>query len=70
MSLFKLFALSVLIHGWVAARLVPSLAAYPAGQVLLIGVLGASALLTPLGLTARRFAVPPLANRLSGAGLL
>ena len=70
MSLFKLFALSALIHGWVAIRLLPGLAACPAGQVVLAGILGASALLTPLGLTARRFARPPLADRLSGAGLL
>ena len=70
MSLFKLFALSALIHGWVAFRLVPSLADWPAGQVVLAGILGASALLTPLGLTARRFARPPLSDRLSGAGLL
>ena len=70
MSLFKLFALSALIHGWVAFRLLPSLAGCPAGQVVLAGILGASALLTPLGLTARRFARPPLADRLSGAGLL
>ena len=70
MSLFKLFALSALIHGWVAFRLLPSLAGFPAGQVVLAGILGASSMLTPLGLTARRFARPPLADRLSGAGLL
>ena len=70
MSLFKLFALSALIHGWVAFRLLPSLAGFPAGQVVLAGILGASSMLTPLGLTARRFARPPLADRLSGTGLL
>ena len=70
MNLFKLFALSALIHGWVAVRLMPSLNGYLAGQLVLAGLLGASALLTPLGLTARRFARPPLANRLTWAGLL
>jgi len=70
MNLFKLFALSALIHGWVAVRLVPSLSNHLAGQIVLAGVLVASALLTPLGLMAHRFAKPPLADRLSWAGLL
>ena len=46
---------------------------YLGGQIVLAGVLVASALLmpfTPLGLMVRRFAKPLVANRLNWAGLL
>ena len=70
MNFFTLFGLSALLHGYIAFRLVPGVAAFPLAQqaVLLFFVL--SALLTPLGLVVRRFVRPPLADRLSWVGLL
>lgn len=59
-----------MLHGYVAFRLIPDLATLPVARLVLGGVLIASALLIPLGLMARRLAAPPLADRLSWAGLL
>ncbi len=70
MNFLTLFGLSALLHAYVAFRLIPDLAALPAARLVLGGVLIASALLIPLGLMARRLAAPPLAERLSWAGLL
>ncbi|CAM3385061.1 metallophosphoesterase [Polaromonas hydrogenivorans] len=70
MNFLMLSGLSALLHGYVAFRLIPDLAAFPAARLVLGGVLIASALLIPLGLMARRLAAPPLADRLSWAGLL
>lgn len=70
MNLLPLAAISALLHGYIGIRLVPELAAFPAGQFLMMGVLVLSALLMPLGLMARRVAKPPLADTLSWVGLL
>ncbi|CAN5121663.1 metallophosphoesterase [soil metagenome] len=70
MNFLLLSALSALLHGYVAIRLMPGLMAFPVARLVLGGVLIASALLTPLGLMARRIARPPLADRLGWAGLL
>jgi predicted MPP superfamily phosphohydrolase len=69
MSLFKLYALSLALHFYIGARIVPDLpgAAAAAGMASL---LLASALCVPLGLAARRFARPPLADKLAWIGLL
>ena len=70
MNFLTLSGLSALLHGYVAIRLIPGLAAFPEARLMLGGILITSALLIPLGLMARRFAGPPLADRLSWAGLL
>lgn len=70
MNLLMLFGLSAALHGWIALRLLPALAAFPVEQLLFGAVLLLSALLIPLGLVARRIAAAPLADRLSWAGLL
>ena len=69
MSLTFLFGLSAVLHGYVAARVVPALP-LPWMAWTLALVLLAGALCTPLGLAARRLARPPLADRLAWAGLL
>ena len=70
MNFLTLAGLSAALHAYVALRLIPDLAAFPVARLWLAGVLLVSALLIPLGLTARRIARPPLANRLGWAGLL
>ena len=70
MNSLALFGLSAALHAYVALRLIPDLAAFPAAGFLLAAVLLASTLLIPMGLMARRIARPPLADRLSWAGLL
>lgn len=70
MNFLLLMGVSALLHVYVGTRLVPELAVFPVGQLLLAGVLGLSALVTPLGLMARRLAKPPLVDVLSWAGLL
>ena len=70
MSLFTLFGLSALLHGYIAMRLLPSLAGFPGVQLVLVAVLALSTLLTPLGLAGRRLARPALADALRWAGLL
>jgi predicted MPP superfamily phosphohydrolase len=68
MSLASVFGLSVLLHLYLGLRLLPALAPLAAG--LLAMLLLVSALMTPLGLLARRLARPPHADRLAFAGLL
>lgn len=70
MSVLLLMGVSALLHVYVGARLVPELEAFSVGQLFLLGVLVVSALMTPLGLMARRVARPALADVLSWAGLL
>ena len=70
MNSLALFGLSAVLHAYVALRLIPDLAAFPAAGFLLAAVLLASTLLIPMGLMARRIARPPLADRLGWAGLL
>jgi len=70
MSLLTLVGLSAVLHGYIGWRLLPDLSAFPAAPLWLGGVLLFSTLVTPLGLLARRLARPPLADRLSWAGLL
>ena len=69
MSPLFLFGLSGGLHLYVVVRIVPSLPG-PVSSWLLGLLLLASALLAPLGLLSRRFATPPLADRLAWAGLL
>ena len=64
MNSLTLFGLSAVLHAYVALRLIPDLAAFPAAGLLLAAVLLASTLLIPMGLMARRIARPPLADRL------
>ena len=68
MSLATVFALSLALHLYVGARIVPQLPA-TAGFAL-AAVLVASALLVPLSLLARRLWRPPAADRLAWAGML
>ncbi|MDB5932110.1 MAG: metallophosphoesterase [Polaromonas sp.] len=70
MNFLKLLLLSALLTGYIAIRLIPGLAAFPAAQLLLAGMLLVCALAVPLGLMARGLARPPLADRLSWLGLL
>jgi predicted MPP superfamily phosphohydrolase len=69
MPLALLLGLSVSLHLYIGARIVP---AFP-GPLLAAGltlVLVASALFMPLGLLARRLAKPPVADTLAWLGLL
>ncbi|NML42201.1 metallophosphoesterase [Ramlibacter sp. G-1-2-2] len=68
MSLLSLIALSTAFHFYVGLRLVPSLPA-DAGWALSLW-LAVSALLSPLGLLARRLLKGPAADRLTWAGML
>ncbi|MFZ2386822.1 MAG: metallophosphoesterase, partial [Polaromonas sp.] len=70
MNVLLLMGVSALLHVYVGARLVPELEAFSVGQIFLLGILAVSALMTPLGLMARRVARPALADALSWAGLL
>ena len=70
MNFLTLAGLSAALHGYVAFRLIPDLAAFPVARLVLAAVLLASALLIPLGLITRRIARAPLAERLGWAGLL
>ena len=64
-----LYALSIALHLYIGARLVPDLA--PGGAAAaLAALLVVSALSVPLGLIARRFARPPFADKLAWLGLL
>jgi len=65
-----LVLLSTLFHAYIGWRLVPAWAGQPAMQWLLIAVLGASALLMPLSLAARRMRSVRGAAALTWAGLL
>jgi len=66
MSFSLLIALSAALHFYIAARLAPQL---PAGWVLALW-LAVSAVLTPLGLMARRWFRPQVGDRLTWAGML
>ena len=68
MSLLPLIALSAALHFYIGARIVPGLPALAGG--LLVAWLLLSTVLTPLGLIARRWLRPPLADRLTWAGML
>ena len=70
MNLFTLFGLSVLLNGYIGVRLLPDLAAFPPGQLVLAVVLALCALVMPLGLVARRVARPVLAGLLCMGRLL
>lgn len=65
-----LLLFSSFLHAYVGLRLVPDLAGWPVAQLLLGLVLLASAVLTPLGLTARRFKSQPLSDRMAWTGML
>lgn len=62
-----LLGLSVLLHLYIGARLVPALPTAAAVATALL--LAFSALLVPAGLVARRLAAPPMADRLAWVGL-
>jgi predicted MPP superfamily phosphohydrolase len=68
MSLSILIALSAALHFYIGARIAPGLPGV-AGGVLALWLL-VSAVLTPLGLIARRWLRPPAADRLTWAGML
>ncbi|MGQ2981025.1 MAG: metallophosphoesterase [Polaromonas sp.] len=65
-----LYLFSLLLHSYLALRLLPGLAAWPPAQWLLGLTLLVSTLMLPLGLTARRFRSPRLADRMAWAGML
>jgi hypothetical protein len=68
MPVATLFGVSIALHLYIGARLVPAFAdSGPAA--LLAALLLASAVTVPLGFVARRLAKPPLADRLAVAGL-
>lgn len=71
MSLANVFALSLALHLYIGARLVPALPSL-AAQIALSLFLLASALLVPLGLVARRVLhlKGPASDRLTWAGML
>ncbi|HEX2544662.1 MAG TPA: metallophosphoesterase [Ramlibacter sp.] len=68
MSLTTILGLSVLLHLYIGARLVPALPA-AAGVALAIALL-LSAALVPAGLMARRLLRPPAADRLTWVGMV
>jgi predicted MPP superfamily phosphohydrolase len=65
-----LYLFSLLLHAYLALRLLPALAAWPLAQGLLGLSLLASTVMMPLGLTARRFKSPLLADRMAWTGML
>jgi len=67
--MWTLPALSVALHLYIGARIVPALAA-PLGAAAFTLLLCASALLVPAGLLARRLARPPTSDTLAWVGLL
>src|SRR5688572_17712234 len=69
MSFTTVFLLAATLHFYIGMRLVPALDAPVAGIALAL-LLAASAVLTPLGLLARRWLRPPVADRLTWAGML
>lgn len=70
MPLLPLIVVSSLLHLWVGWRIVPALAGVPPAGWLFGALLGASALLMPLGLAARRVAQGRTALVLTWLGLL
>lgn len=65
-----LFLFSLLLHAYLALRLLPALAAWPTAQGLLGLTLLVSTVMMPLGLTARRFKSPLMADRMAWAGMV
>ena len=65
-----IFVISALLHGYVGWRLLPALAGSGLALAALAAALGASALLMPLALFARRIAPRRWADPLAWAGLL
>jgi uncharacterized protein len=65
----RLLTLSVILHLYVGARLVPAIPGVPAGLMLAL-LLMTSAFFVPMGLFARRLAKPPVADTLAAVGLL
>ncbi|MES2384002.1 MAG: metallophosphoesterase [Pseudomonadota bacterium] len=65
-----LFLFSLLLHAYLALRLIPDLSAWPIAQGVAGLTLLASTVMLPLGLTARRFKSPLLADRLAWTGML
>jgi predicted MPP superfamily phosphohydrolase len=63
----RLFVVSGLLHFVIALRLVPALPLAPG--IAVAAWLLASAILVPMGLTARRYARPPRSDQLAAAGL-
>jgi predicted MPP superfamily phosphohydrolase len=68
MSIASLLGVSILLHLYIGARIVPSLPG-PFAAALVALLLVASAVFVPTGLLARRLAKPPLADTLAWAGL-
>ncbi|GAB3470523.1 metallophosphoesterase [Polaromonas eurypsychrophila] len=66
----SLFFFSLFLHAYLGVRLIPALAAWPVAQLLLGLSLLASMVLMPMGLTARRFKSPLLADRVTWTGML
>ncbi|MES1162165.1 MAG: metallophosphoesterase [Rhizobacter sp.] len=64
-----LLFISTLLHAYVGARIAPDLPSGP-WTVLFIALVGASALLMPMGLLARNVRTQPLSDRLAWAGSL
>ncbi|HYW56588.1 MAG TPA: metallophosphoesterase [Polaromonas sp.] len=65
-----LLIFSLVLHAYVGARLIPALEDWPLMQVLMgLGLL-ASIVMIPLGLTARRFKTPVVADRVAWTGML
>ena len=69
MSLATLLGLSLALHLYIGARLVPALPS-ALGAAGLAVVLVLSAVLVPLGLLARRLARPPASDQIAWAGML
>lgn len=71
MPLASLLGLSVALHLYIGARIVPALSGtFPAAMLALMLMLVASTLFVPMGLVARRIVKPPAASALTWAGLL
>lgn len=71
MALAPVLLVSLVLHAWVGWRVAPDLSAVavPLGWVFW-GLMGLSALLTPMGMLARRVAKPPVSEVLTWLGLL
>lgn len=65
-----LLLFSFLLHSYLAARLLPALGGFAAAPWLLGTLLLVSAVMMPLGLTARRFKTQPLSDRIAWTGML
>jgi len=66
----RFLILDVLLHAYIALRLVPAMPGGEAASAAVLAVIVASAVLLPLGLAARRVRRQPLSDRLAFAGLL